>query len=148
MTGGASLWRANWSERSDPFADVSRAQTRGPGWQRAAAERGYISFADRVAESTAAFRSSHLKPSPLAGEGDSPKASGVRGFGASAPRESRASAVTLGNPGRTDIEIGQRVFHSKFGYGTVAEIEGNKLEIDFEHSGRKRVLDSFVSVPT
>ena len=51
-----------------------------------------------------------------------------------------------GNPGRGDISLGQRVFHSKFGYGTVAEIEGNKLEIDFEHAGRKRVLDSFVSV--
>jgi DNA helicase-2/ATP-dependent DNA helicase PcrA len=60
--------------------------------------------------------------------------------------EVKASAVSLGNPGRPDIALGQRVFHSKFGYGTVAEIEGNKLEIDFEHAGRKRVLDSFVSV--
>ena len=32
------------------------------------------------------------------------------------------------------------------GYGTIAAIEGNKLEIEFEHAGRKRVLDSFVSV--
>ncbi len=39
-----------------------------------------------------------------------------------------------------------RVFHGKFGYGTIEVIEGNKLEIDFEHSGRKRVLDSFVSL--
>ena len=60
--------------------------------------------------------------------------------------ESRASAVSLGNKGRDDLELGQRVFHGKFGYGIIAEIEGNKLEIDFEHSGRKRVLDSFVSV--
>ena len=60
--------------------------------------------------------------------------------------EVKASAVSLGNPGRSDISLGQRVFHSKFGYGTVAEIEGNKLEIDFEQSGRKRVLDSFVSL--
>ena len=30
-----------------------------------------------------------------------------------------------------------------FGYGN---IEGNKLEIEFEHAGRKRVLDSFVSL--
>ena len=60
--------------------------------------------------------------------------------------EARASAVSLGNPGRSDIALGQRVFHAKFGYGTVAEIEGNKLEIDFEHAGRKRVLDSFVDV--
>ena len=54
-------------------------------------------------------------------------------------------AVSLGNQGRTDIALGQRVFHGKFGYGTIAEIEGNKLEIDFEHAGRKKVLDSFVS---
>ena len=32
------------------------------------------------------------------------------------------------------------------GYGPIAAIEGNKLEIDFEHAGRKRVLDSFVSL--
>jgi DNA helicase-2/ATP-dependent DNA helicase PcrA len=51
----------------------------------------------------------------------------------------------LGNKGRDDLSLGQRVFHGKFGYGTIAAIEGNKLEIDFEHSGRKKVLDSFVS---
>src|SRR3954465_15368824 len=70
------------------------------------------------------------------------------GFERPPPRvmEARASTISLGNPGRGDIAVGQRVFHSKFGYGTVAEIEGNKLEIDFEHAGRKRVLDSFVSL--
>ncbi len=61
--------------------------------------------------------------------------------------ESRASAVSLGNKGRTDLSVGQRVFHQKFGYGAIAEIEGNKLEIDFEQSGRKRVMDSFVTIP-
>ena len=59
--------------------------------------------------------------------------------------EVRASAVSLGNKGRDDLSLGQRVFHGKFGYGTIAAIEGNKLEIDFEHAGRKKVLDSFVS---
>src|SRR3954451_14384641 len=34
MTGGESLWRAQWSERADPFAHVARP-SRGPGWQRA-----------------------------------------------------------------------------------------------------------------
>lgn len=61
-------------------------------------------------------------------------------------QSSRTSAVSLGNPGRPDLRLGQRVFHQKFGYGTIAEIEGNKLEIDSEQAGRKRVLDSFVSV--
>src|SRR5688500_17408685 len=35
MSGGESLWRANLSERADPFADVARGATRGPGWRRA-----------------------------------------------------------------------------------------------------------------
>ena len=39
-----------------------------------------------------------------------------------------------------------RVFHTKFGYGEVKVKEGNKLEIAFEKSGDKRVLDSFVEV--
>ena len=48
-------------------------------------------------------------------------------------------------PAAPTSSLGQRVFHGKFGYGTIAEIEGNKLEIEFEHAGRKSVLDSFVS---
>ena len=60
--------------------------------------------------------------------------------------EARTSAVSLGNKGRSDVSVGLRVFHQKFGYGTVAEIEGNKLEIDFETAGRKRVMDSFISI--
>jgi DNA helicase-2/ATP-dependent DNA helicase PcrA len=109
MSGGESLWRANWSERADPFSDVARGTGRGPGWQRAATGGGFERTAPRIVEV-------------------------------------KASAVSLGNPGRSDIALGMRVFHSKFGYGLVAEIEGNKLEIDFEQAGRKRVLDSFVSL--
>jgi DNA helicase II / ATP-dependent DNA helicase PcrA len=40
---------------------------------------------------------------------------------------------------------GERVFHQKFGYGRVAEVDGNKLTIDFDKAGRKRVVDSFVA---
>ena len=36
------------------------------------------------------------------------------------------------------------MFHEKFGYGEVAEVDGNKLTIDFDKAGRKRVVDSFV----
>jgi DNA helicase-2/ATP-dependent DNA helicase PcrA len=108
MSGGESLWRANWSEQSDPFAHLQRATGRGPGWQRAAAG-GYSAKPTRIVEA-------------------------------------RGSAVSLGNKGRSDVSVGLRIFHTKFGYGTIAEIEGNKLEIDFEQAGRKRVLDSFVSL--
>ncbi|WP_246307266.1 hypothetical protein [Azospirillum melinis] len=39
---------------------------------------------------------------------------------------------------------GARVFHQKFGYGTVVGVSEDKLEIDFDHSGSKKVMDSFV----
>ncbi len=109
MSGGESLWRANWSERADPFADVTRGTGRGPGWQRAASP------------------GSTFTPTP------------------SRVVEARASAISLGNKGRSDLTKGQRVFHQKFGYGTIETIEGNKLEVLFETAGQKRVLDSFVT---
>ena len=40
--------------------------------------------------------------------------------------------------------VGDRVFHIKFGNGNVSEIEGNKLTIEFDRAGQKRVLDGFV----
>jgi len=107
MSGGASLWRANWSEKADPFANVQRGGGRGPGWQRAQQSGQFTREPVRIVEA-------------------------------------RAPAVSLGNKGRDDMSVGLRIFHQKFGYGTVAEIEGNKLEIDFETAGRKRVMDSFV----
>jgi DNA helicase-2/ATP-dependent DNA helicase PcrA len=36
------------------------------------------------------------------------------------------------------------VFHLKFGNGNVVLVDGNKLTIDFDKAGQKRVLDSFV----
>jgi DNA helicase II / ATP-dependent DNA helicase PcrA len=40
--------------------------------------------------------------------------------------------------------VGDRVFHLKFGNGNVTHVEGNKLVIQFDRAGEKRVLDSFV----
>jgi DNA helicase-2/ATP-dependent DNA helicase PcrA len=42
------------------------------------------------------------------------------------------------------FKVGDRVFHLKFGNGKVAAIDGNKLTIDFDKAGQKRVLDGFV----
>lgn len=112
LSGGASLWRAQWSEASDPFAHLasqpSRTMTRGPGWQRAAA-RDFDPAPKRLAEATRSAASFAAKP-------------------------------------RGDVGIGVRVFHDKFGYGTVTAQEGNKLEINFETAGPKRVIDSFVTL--
>ncbi|QIQ85829.1 ATP-dependent helicase [Erythrobacter sp.] len=113
LTGGASLWRANWSENEDPFAHVARdrperAQARGPGWQRAIAS-GYETKQQRI-------------------------------------RETGRSAASFAGEGRSDIAIGAMVHHDKFGTGCVIDQEGNKLTINFEDAGEKRVIDSFVKV--
>ena len=42
------------------------------------------------------------------------------------------------------LAIGERVFHQKFGYGRVTQIDGNKLTVDFDKAGQKKVVDSFV----
>jgi DNA helicase-2/ATP-dependent DNA helicase PcrA len=42
------------------------------------------------------------------------------------------------------FSLNQRVFHQKFGYGLISEIDGNKLTIEFEKAGQKRVVASFV----
>ena len=112
LGGGASLWRANMSAQADPFAHLAAAQsaraaTRGPAWQRAAAQSGVTR--------------------------------------APAPTE-RAPAAAVGAKPRADLAIGMRVFHEKFGYGEIADIDGNKLEVAFEAAGTKRVLDSFIRV--
>jgi DNA helicase-2/ATP-dependent DNA helicase PcrA len=111
--GGQSLWRANWSAQGDPFAHVAerqpaRTMTRGPAWQRAAAQSSTITRAP-------------------------------------APSE-RGPAASVGAKARSDLAIGMRVFHEKFGYGDIADIDGNKLEVEFEQAGSKRVLDSFVKL--
>jgi len=40
--------------------------------------------------------------------------------------------------------VGTRVFHQKFGYGTVRAIEDDRVEVEFEKAGTKRLLESFV----
>ena len=43
------------------------------------------------------------------------------------------------------FSIGDRVFHMKFGMGDVLGVEGDKLDIQFDKAGRKKVIASFVS---
>ena len=62
--------------------------------------------------------------------------------GASRVIEGEARAV--GTSGSGDHAVGDRIFHDKFGYGRVRSIDGDKLEIEFEKAGTKKVMGSFV----
>jgi DNA helicase-2/ATP-dependent DNA helicase PcrA len=57
--------------------------------------------------------------------------------------EGRLVAVSDPSPG-SDYARGDRVFHVKFGYGKVSNVEGNKLTVAFDKAGEKKVIDSFV----
>ena len=59
------------------------------------------------------------------------------------PRE--ASDMVIDATAVAAFDAGTRVFHQKFGYGTVTEVEGDKLTIDFEKAGRKNVVARFVT---
>ena len=48
-------------------------------------------------------------------------------------------------PARADaLPVGSRVFHQKFGYGRVLAVDDDRVEVEFEKAGQKRLLDRFV----
>jgi DNA helicase-2/ATP-dependent DNA helicase PcrA len=59
--------------------------------------------------------------------------------------EAQAYTVQTSDPSATQYARGDRVFHQKFGYGRVTNVEGNKLAVTFDHSGEKKVIDTFVT---
>ncbi len=59
--------------------------------------------------------------------------------------DAKAKIVSTGDPAVSHYAVGERVFHQKFGYGRIVAVEGNKLLVDFEKAGSKRVMDGFVS---
>jgi DNA helicase-2/ATP-dependent DNA helicase PcrA len=111
---GSNSYGASRFDLRDPFANTYET----PGWQRAQKNR----------EKSGNDRG--------------------RGFGGplnSGPRLIEGELVAksvIG--GKSDYSVGERIFHQKFGYGRISSIDGNKLTIDFEKAGQKRVLDSFV----
>jgi DNA helicase-2/ATP-dependent DNA helicase PcrA len=59
--------------------------------------------------------------------------------------EGRAEILTTRPaPGSRKFDVGQRIFHDKFGYGRIERLDGDRLEIAFEKAGTKKVVDSFV----
>ncbi|WP_113132883.1 UvrD-helicase domain-containing protein [Hyphomicrobiales bacterium] len=110
-------------DKADPFQNTYST----PGWKRAQQHR---SDATRDNWGT---RSGHAVERIGYGE------SGPRGRTIDGELVAKSTAT---EPSR--FSVGDRVFHMKFGNGNIAAIEGNKLTIDFDRAGQKRVLDGFV----
>ncbi len=121
--GGRGGYGQSRFDKADPFANDYST----PGWKRAQANR---SDATRDNWGT---RSGHAVERIGYGE-SGPKSRTIDG-------ELVAKSVSE-TPSR--FQVGDRVFHMKFGNGNISTIEGNKLTIDFDRAGQKRVLDGFV----
>jgi DNA helicase-2/ATP-dependent DNA helicase PcrA len=58
--------------------------------------------------------------------------------------EGRAREIGTKHKKNHDFKIGDRIFHNKFGPGEVMEVDGDKLTIEFDRAGEKKVVASFV----
>ena len=122
-----------------------------PGWKRAQAKRAASGFSDDADSyyeadhgSAGSEDLSHLSPR---GEVDRAKPDRVRALGAPAtsarrlPLTIEGELVAKSTGTVSAFTPGDRVFHQKFGNGNVTAIDGNKLTIQFDKAGEKRVVD-------
>ncbi|RCS25450.1 ATP-dependent DNA helicase [Phyllobacterium salinisoli] len=119
-------------DRADPFQNSYST----PGWQRAQQNRSEATRSNWGSRSGANVERIGY------GEADSGFGAG-RGSVKGRTIDGELVAKSVSDT-PSAFKPGDRVFHTKFGNGNVASIDGNKLTIDFDRAGQKRVLDSFV----
>jgi len=107
-----------------------------PGWRRAQAKKGGGEFSETGSRYAADDDTS--SPSPWRAR-EERSASNRR-----LPLTIEGELVAKSTGTTTAFTLGDRVFHEKFGNGNVTAIDGNKLTIQFDRAGEKRVVDSFV----
>lgn len=61
------------------------------------------------------------------------------------PQTAQARGQIIDLEATASFTLGERVFHQKFGYGAIAAIEADKLEVNFEKAGIKKVLARFIA---
>ncbi|MCF6112706.1 ATP-dependent helicase [Mesorhizobium muleiense] len=130
---GASRFDNVGAEKSGAFSSTYAT----PGWQRAQQNR------TEATDRNWGSRSGHQVERIGYGETDSGYGAGrtsIKGRTIDGELVAKSVADTP-----SPFNVGDRVFHQKFGNGNIAAIDGNKLTIDFDKAGQKRVLDGFVT---
>ncbi|MGI9371841.1 MAG: ATP-dependent helicase [Hyphomicrobiales bacterium] len=137
-----ALWQNSLPSRfvdelPEDHVEVSQVQSSyggGYGWQ------GSGGFGESRFDNIDPFASSYATPGW--------KRAQARGADTSISRSGakviEGELLTSQEPDKERFMVGDQITHEKFGFGTVSAVEGNKLTIDFEENGRKKVLDSFV----
>ncbi len=141
-----------------PEANVDVMEVRSP-FGGAYANLGSLYGKSRFDEAPSAFRSTYDTPGWQRAQKNSASSAAphVDRSRANADMRQRAAASAARAPVTIEGQllasstaegagyaIGDRVVHQKFGAGRVAEVDGNKLTIEFDQAGRKRVVESFV----
>lgn len=67
-----------------------------------------------------------------------------RGAARSVAQPREGAGMVIDGEAVPAFDPGARVFHQKFGMGTVTGVEGDKLDIAFDHAGQKKVVGRFV----
>ncbi len=121
--GGPGMQEAK-SRFDDPtgLGSFGGSSYTSPGWRRAQ-------------ERSSGFRPAAPPTSDRQGPGGGRRGTVIEG-------EGRLVATSAPTP--SAYKRGDRVFHQKFGPGDVTAVEGNKLTVEFDKAGEKRVIDSFV----
>ena len=128
---GAATARRAFDE-AEPFAGTYNT----PGWRRAQANR------TEATRRNWGSRSGHAVERIGYGETDSGFGAGRTAVKAKTIEGELVAKSVAEQP--SAYAVGDRVFHMKFGNGNIAAIDGNKLTIDFDKAGQKRVLDNYV----
>ncbi len=118
-----------------------------PGWQRARARGrfGHDGFDDHgYSNRDGATDDAASASSPRRSEGGGAHGGVRRKPRTRLPLTIEGELVAKSTGTISEFAIGDRVFHQKFGNGNVTAIDGNKLTIQFDKAGEKRVVDSFV----
>ena len=91
-------------------------------------------------------RGTESSPPPLRGRAKETSLEGgnFRGAARRVPLTIEGELVAKSTGTVSPFSLGDRVFHQKFGNGNITAIDGNKLTIQFDRAGEKRVVDSFV----
>ena len=122
--GGFGGYGGYGQSRFDESASFGSSYTT-PGWQRAQSRREDNAY----------------------GRSGGPAGSGSASFTrerSKVPRTIEGELVAKSTGANSSYRVGDRVFHLKFGNGNVTVVDGNKLTIQFDKAGEKRVVDSFV----
>lgn len=64
--------------------------------------------------------------------------------GSSIFNQTTPADIELKGVQKSGWNIGERIFHQKFGYGRIVRAVGDNLEINFEHTGMKTLKSAFV----